>query len=119
MSAQIKLIWVLIWFTSWQFQFIPWLVSKISSFFKVSIQRKIYDDKGEIGLRVQKSTDSGCCQVYQDPNSGQLRSFCFGSMCGTFHSHGEEDDSDYSETDDEDEDDYENDDDEEEEEDDR
>ena len=56
---------------------------------------------------MQKSTDSGCCQVYQDPNSGQLRSFCFGSMCGTFHSHGDEDDSDYSETDDEDEDDYE------------
>ena len=60
---------------------------------------------------MQKSTDSGCCQVYQDPNSGQLRSFCFGSMCGTFHSHshGDEDDSDYSETDD----DYEDDDDEE------
>ena len=60
---------------------------------------------------MQKSTDSGCCQVYQDPNSGQLRSFCFGSMCGTFHSHshGDEDDSDYSETDDEDEDDYEDD----------
>ena len=37
-------------------------------------------------------------------------------MCGTFHSHGEEDDSDYSETDDEDEDDYEDDDDDEEEE---
>ena len=67
---------------------------------------------------MQKSTDSGCCQVYQDPNSGQLRSFCFGSMCGTFHSHshGDEDDSDYSETDDEDEDDYEDDDEEDEEE---
>jgi len=71
-------------------------------------QRKIYDEKGELGLRVQKSTDSGCCQVYEDPNSGQLRSFCFGSMCGTFHSHGDDsDEEDYTDSDEEDEDDSE------------
>lgn len=67
------------------------------------VLRSIYNEKGEIGLRVQKSTESGCCQVYEDPNSGQLRSFCFGSMCRTFHSHSNDDElSDYSETDDED-----------------
>merc|ERR1712029_1047653 len=62
--------------------------------------RKIYDDKGEIGLRVQKSTDSGCCSTFEDPNSGQLQSFCYGSMCETYE--GEEDESDYSESDEDD-----------------
>jgi len=46
-------------------------------------KRKIYDDKGEIGLRVQKSTDSGCC------------SKC--CRCETYE--GEEDESDFSESD--------------------
>jgi len=64
--------------------------------------RKIYDDKGEIGLRVQKSTDSGCCSTFEDPNSGQLQSFCYGSMCETYE--GEEDESDFSESDDDDDD---------------
>merc|ERR1712198_742483 len=67
--------------------------------------RKIYDDKGEIGLRVQKSTDSGCCSTFEDPNSGQLQSFCYGSMCETYE--GEEDESDFSESDEDDDDDVE------------
>merc|ERR1712029_123442 len=67
--------------------------------------RKIYDDKGEIGLRVQKSTDSGCCSTFEDPNSGQLQSFCYGSMCETYE--GEEDESDFSESDEDDDDDEE------------
>merc|ERR1719342_825903 len=67
--------------------------------------RKIYDDKGEIGLRVQKSTDSGCCSTFEDPNSDQLQSFCYGSMCETYE--GEEDESDFSESDEDDDDDLE------------
>jgi len=54
-------------------------------------KRKIYDDKGEIGLRVQKSTDSGCC------------SRC--CRCETYE--GEEDESDFSESDEDDDDDVE------------
>merc|ERR1719259_752189 len=78
---------------------------KISEAYKVLSDpdmRKIYDDKGEIGLRVQKSTDSGCCSTFEDPNSGQLQSFCYGSMCETYE--GEDDESDFSESDEDDDD---------------
>merc|ERR1712098_746026 len=75
---------------------------EITEAFKVlsdSDKRKIYDDKGETGLMVQKSTESGCCKSFEDPNSGQLQSYCYGSMCETYE--GDEDESDDSETDEE------------------